>query len=363
MKRKFNHFYLSLLGGVLLTLGACSKNDDDTYVPPTIPENWGLYVLNEGNFGSTNSSIGLYNFANRTYETVFSNIGDTGNDIGRYGNKLYVVVNGGSNAASGKLLVYNIANSQKIGEIPFEAPRYIKFYKGKAYVTHGENGISQLDTGATSSSLPAIAKTIGIGRTPEQLTIFKDKIYVANSGALSQSGYDNRVSVINVGSFALDRNIEVADNITSINADTVNNTLYVNAAAIYNSQGITSQSKLYAVNTSTDTKTPFTFGAEQMFIIGKAAVLISSNKIQGRYNILYTNDIQSQQFTDNAIVNQEIKQPYGITFVTDADLGVIAIGDADDYKANGKMFLYNGNFQLIEKITAGIIPKKVAFKN
>ena len=362
MKRKFNHFYLSLLGGVLLTLGACNdKNDDIT--PQPIDENLGVYVLNEGNFGSNNASVGVYNFSKQAYETILPNIGDTGNDIGRYGNKLYVVVNGGS-STSGKLLVYDITNSERIGDIPMDHPRFIKFYKGKAYVTHGENGLSQLATGATLSSLPSVLKTIEVGRTPEQLTIFKDKIYVANSGALSESeGHDNRVSVVNVNSFSLDRSIEVANNITSIHSDTVNNTLYVNASAIYGSQGITSPSKLYAVNTSTDAKTSFTFGAEQMFISVTSAMLISSNKTEGKYNILLTNNIQNQQFTDNAISTTGMTAPYGISFVP--EIGVVAVADAKDYKSNGDLYLYDAGYGmgLITKIAAGIIPKKVAFKN
>jgi len=357
--KKINSFYLSLLAGALFTLGACSKNDDVTPIEP-IPEHLGIYVLNEGNFQSTNASLGLYNFRADNYETKESNIGDTGNDIGRYGSKLYVILTG-STPTGGKVLVYNAKSAEKIGEIPVASPRYIQFYKGKAYLTHGENQLSQIDTGSTVTSLPTVAKSIQVGRTPEQLTVFKDKIYVANSGAFSDT-YDNVVSVVNVGSFTLDRNIEVAENITSVHADTINNTLYVNASAIYDAAGqITSPSKLYAVNTSTDAKTPFTFGAEQMFIFGKAAVLISSNKTEGKYNILFTNDIQSQQFNDNAIVNTELVQPYGITFIPSQ--GIIAIADAKDFQSNGEVFLYNSSFQQFGKISAGRIPKKVAFKD
>lgn len=361
MKTKINSLYLSLLAGTLLTLGACSNNDDDI-IPQPIDENLGVYVLNEGNFGSNNSSVGLYNFSKQSYETILPNIGNTGNDMGRYGNKLYIVINGGS-TSSGKLLVYDIAKAQTIGDIAISNPRFIKFYKGRAYVTHGENGLSQLDTGSTSSALPSIVKTIEVGRTPEQLTIFKDKIYVANSGALSESGgFDNRVSVVNVSSFSLDRSIEVADNITSINADTISNMLYVNASAIYGSTGMTSPSKLYAVNTSTDAKTPFTFGAEQMFTFGKASMLISSNKTEGKYNILFTNDISTQQFTDNVIPSSEMKAPYGITFVP--DIAVIGIADAKDYKSNGDLYLYDSRYMtIITKFAAGIIPKKIALKN
>ena len=58
-----------------------------------------LYILSEGLFNLNNSSLALYSFKNNQLNTDYfrsinrRGLGDTANDMGIYGSKLYIVVN------------------------------------------------------------------------------------------------------------------------------------------------------------------------------------------------------------------------------------------------------------------------------
>ena len=61
-----------------------------------------LYILCDGNYSLNNSTLGQYCFSAKAYNRDFfqfmngRKLGDTGNDMQRYGSKLYVVMNGSS---------------------------------------------------------------------------------------------------------------------------------------------------------------------------------------------------------------------------------------------------------------------------
>ena len=75
----------------------------------------GLYILNEGTFQHNNSTITYYNFETGAItEDIFleanhRGLGDTGNDLQRYGSKLYAVVNN-----SNRLEVMNFEDAKSI---------------------------------------------------------------------------------------------------------------------------------------------------------------------------------------------------------------------------------------------------------
>ena len=100
--------YFYFIAALILFLPALSSCDDGNEVSQdseTVVDSdsgisstdsiQGFYLLNEGQSGQNNASLDYYNYATGTYSlnkfgTVNSNasIGDTGNDIEIYGNKL-----------------------------------------------------------------------------------------------------------------------------------------------------------------------------------------------------------------------------------------------------------------------------------
>ncbi len=184
-----------------------------------------MYILSEGGFNYNNSTLAKYNF-NKTAEsklqrTFFQTInkrglGDTANDMQRYGSKIYIVVN-----VSSQVEVIDSKTGKSLKRIPFfnemgkpRQPRYIDFFKGKAYVCSFDGTVSKIDTTELN-----VEKTINVGQNPDGICITNGKIYVTNSGGLNSPNYGNSVSVIALNSFEEIKRIEVGVNPYKIHAD------------------------------------------------------------------------------------------------------------------------------------------------
>ena len=163
----------------------------------------GMYLLNEGNMGSNKASIDYVDFRNGYYArnlyaernpTVIKELGDVGNDIQIYGNRLYAVIN-----CSHKVEVMDAHTLRRIGQIDIPNCRYIRFYGGDAYVT-SYVGPVQMDPDAQlgavfrvdTASLQITGKCT-VGYQPDELEIMGEYIYIANSGGYRAPNYDNTV--------------------------------------------------------------------------------------------------------------------------------------------------------------------------
>lgn len=344
MKRKFNHFYLSLLGGALLTLGACSKNDDPIPQEP-LPDNVGMFVLNEGQFGQQNASLGFIKFKDGSYSDT-TILGSNANDAIRYGGNIYITV-----TESNKVVVINYYNSKIVKSIPMKQPRNLTFIDKKVFVTNYNNRVVAIDTTSLSP-----VDSIEVGRTPEEIVRMNGKLYVANSGSKdgwSSGNFDKTISVLNPSPLSISRTIEVAENVTSLTADSARNRLYANTATIDDSR----PSRLYVINTQSENEAPvkLTFGASRMVTVDNQALLISDNFEANKKQILLM-DLTNRN-TEKFIENSEIKDPYGLGF----ENGQIWIGDANGYSGKGKVYIYNNN-TLNTSINVNYVPKKFLFR-
>lgn len=354
--KKINSFYLSLAAGALLTLGACSKKNENITPRIPLPDYIGFYILNEGAYPGLNSTIGFTEYETGAYtdNVVSGSVGQGANDLVRYGSKVYV-----SATNSNIVTVIETYSKKILKTIQLTSPRYLLPYRGKIYATNGDNQLTAIDTSSYETS------SIEVGRSPEQLTATNGKIYVTNSGwkdVQNGGSYDNRLSVINPSSFSVEKNITVANNINTISADTVKNILYVNAAAIYEGNNIASPSKLYVINTTNDDIKPLNFGAESIDVVGlndiRQAYLISSNYAEGKSSVLIM-DLDNQQVQQFPASN--LTAPYSINFINETRF--ISITDAKDYNGKGTVNLFNFQGQAYEPMEVGIVPKKVVFSH
>jgi DNA-binding beta-propeller fold protein YncE len=130
-------FFFVLLSGLSL-LYACM--DDDELWKPVMDEKVpsGVFVINEGNFMSGNSSLSFYKMDSmKVLENVFREtngllLGDVAQSMAIRDSLGYIVVNN-----SGKIYVINTSTFKYIGKITgLTSPRYIHFIdEHKAYVT------------------------------------------------------------------------------------------------------------------------------------------------------------------------------------------------------------------------------------
>lgn len=375
---------------ILLTLYSCQTDEvymEEEIQNPIIPEEpdegeddpdrpsasvKGFYLLNEGNMSMNKASLDFMDYETKEYKrNVFSQanpdlvggLGDVGNDIGIYGSKLYVVVN-----ASNKVEVLNADTKERIKQIDIENPRYITFYKGKAYLstylgTIGDPGapngiVAEIDTISLE-----ITRSVEVGRQPEELVAFNDKIYVANSGGYSPPDYESTISVIDIHNFTETKRIEVAVNLHRLKVDSEGD-LYVTSRGDY----FEIPSQLFVVDTKTDNvKKTFDIAVSDLSIHNDIAYMYSTafSYVTGDYEISYTMlDTQTEKLLDRTFIAESyrelIEMPYGIAIHPDTE--EVFITDAKDYVTPGNLYCFTPEGELKWSVQTGDIPAHIAFK-
>ena len=331
----------------------------------------GFYIVNEGNMNMNKASLdyldyttGIYrrNIYNKANPEVVKGLGDVGNDIAVYGSKLYVVVN-----VSNKVEVLDVKTGKRIKQINIINCRYVTFHNGKAYVsaylgTVGDpkapNGIvAEIDT----TSLTEIRR-VDVGRQPEEMAIVGEKLYVANSGGYSPQKYERTVSVIDLASFTVKKNIDVAINLHRLKADKYGD-LYVTSRGNYYDV----PSKMFVIDTKTDqVKKTFDIAVNNLTIDGDIAYYYGSewNYNQAKYTITYG----MLNVKDEVILNQKfitdgteksIAIPYGIAVhpITKE----VLVTDAKNYVSPGTLYCFDPSGKKKWSVTTGDIPAHFAF--
>ena len=350
---------------LLASVSACRKEqpkkDDVTngYENPSSAMK-GLYVLNEGNFGSNKASLDFYDFASGLYTrnlfgavnpTVTLGLGDSGNDVKIYGSKMYVVVNG-----SNKLEILNAKTAKEVSKLDIPNARYVTFYKNFAYITSYDGFVAVVDTAATS----VIKTKITVGSQPEEMAVVGSKLYVANSGGYNAPNYERTISVIDLTSNTEIKKIDVAINLNHLRADQYGD-LYVTSRGDY----ATIPSSIFVIDTKTDVvKKDFHLPTENFCIDGDNAYIFSYDYISKKSTYIKLNvkdeTVLSNNFitdgTDNSIV-----LPFGI--IADPSTGDIYISDAGDYKSPGKLYAFDktGKSKFKIPLTTGDIPGHFVF--
>lgn len=351
---KLRALFLALL--LLGTLASChdSKEDVDPEVIPTV-ERKGMYILSEGLFNANNSALTYYDYETKTLvDDQFKvqnerGLGDTANDIEIYGSKMYIVVN-----VSSTVEVVDAKTAKSIKQIDMKdngvgrQPRFIEFYKNKAYISSFDGTIAVMDTATLE-----IEKFVKVGKNPEQLAIINDKIYVANSGGLDYPNYDKTVSVIDIHTFTEIKKIEVEINPRIVSKDQYGN-IYVISTGDYGKI----KPSLAVIDSKTDVlKSQELFEGGSMTIQGDIAYIPVYGKSIKVYNVK-TKQVERENFiTDGTI----IKTPYGVS--VDPITEDVFITDAKNYVTKGDVTCFDKNGVKKYSIPAGINPNHVVFIN
>lgn len=206
-------FFLSVALVSVLAVSCFEHIEDDTQ---TMEVTSGLYILNQGNYGSNDASLSFYNtidgiMSARCFSTVNGQrLGDCAQDAIVYGTKLYIsVYNSGVIFAIDKYTceLKSVIHAYSPSTMEPLSPRYLTSYNGQVYATFYEGYVGAIDT--TSFKVTQLQE---VGANPEELTVVNKKLFVANSGGLNYPVYDNTVSVLDPTSLELLQTIEVAPN-------------------------------------------------------------------------------------------------------------------------------------------------------
>lgn len=345
-------FVLVLLA-VLMT--ACYKKP----VTPDNPavERNGMYILNEGVWNYNNSSISYYNFdsAEVTADvfTAVNNrgLGDTGNDLQRYGTRLYCVVN-----TSEMIQVMDLYTAKVVGTVSLagKSPRRICFSGSKAYVSCFDGTVVRFDTATL-----AVEATVTVGANPEGVCVANGKLYVANTGGYNAPNYGTTVSVIDMATFAVIKNITVAMNPSRLYLAPNQQDIYL----ISNGDYYTVKSCLQKISPLTD-EVVRTYNIElnNLAFYGNSAYFYSYDFSTEEYSIqifdLITETVVNDHFiTDGTILNI----PYGIA--VNPRNGDVYVSDAHNFTVNGDVYCFDQNGKRKFLFEVGVNPSAMVFLN
>lgn len=371
------HFIYLLI--YLLSLSACREDERiflSDSVQVTLPKAGsrikGFYQLNEGNMGMNRASLDYFDYATGYYtRDIFSErnpeivkeLGDVGNDIKVYGQKVYAVIN-----VSNLIVVFDVRTARKIKEIEVPNCRYLAFWKDKAYISsyagpvqmdpNAEVGfVAEIDTASLE-----ITRKVSVGYQPEEMVVQGGKLYIANSGGYRAPDYDCTVSVVNLETWKEEKKIDVDINLHRMAID-ARGDIYVSSRGDYKNV----PPNLYVIDSATDEVKQcldipvggMWIDDDKLYYYSVAYNMVSGgNKVT--YGILDTRT--KKQLTDRIITDgteKEIMLPYGIA--VNPETKEIFMSDAQNYVVTGFVYCFSPEGRLKWKTEGGNIPGHFAF--
>ena len=326
------------VGIFALFLSSCRKEDE--IIPSTEEQGGkpepagpikGFFLLNEANMGSNKSTLDYYDYETGKYTRniyaernpgVVKELGDVGNDLQIYGNRLYAVIN--------------------------VSHRYIVFKDGFAYVS-SYAGPVKIDPNARlgyvakvdTATLKVVAEC-PVGYQPDEIVIYGDKLYVANSGGYRVPNYDKTISIIDLKTFTEEKKVDVAINLHRLELDNYGK-IWVSSRGDY--YHVPSKMFVFDPKTEKVTKT-LDVSCSNMTLSGDSLFVYSTewSYLTGENTISYTViDTKTQEVIDRDFIKdgtaKDIKIPYGIA--TNRERGEFYVTDAKNYVTPGKLHCYD----------------------
>lgn len=356
----FRSMLLTLLTFCFVSCSSDDEVDYETWTPP-LSSTQGAFILNSGNSSNNNASLAFYNKETKACNpTVFEsmnnglNLGATAQDLLVVGDHIFIAMHGSRliyvTDMQGKLVKKII--SENAGQA--QQPRSLVKDDKYVYVSYYDGYVARID----QKTLELDATQVKVGRNPEDIRLVNNKLYVANSGGLDYNtavGYDKTVSVINVGTFTKERDIEVVLNPTKVEIDRKGN-VYVISMGNYG----TVPNTLQRINP--DYTVDSLGNASLMKINPNGDKLYTIYSQWGAPSIDYkVYDIYEQKYLDGSFVNSDVKfaaSPY--CFNIDPATGEIYIGTSD-YRTNGEMYIISTKGELVSHFSTGGLNPMGAF--
>lgn len=351
---KFRSLFLSAL--CLLSVScftSCSDSDDDGN------DTAGILILNEGSYQGNNASITAYNpktgaiTADVYYALNDKKLGDTGQDMIAYGNRVFVTVYGSSR------LVKLDSLGKELKSITFSPadgqPRYMAAEDGKLYVTLWSGQVARIDTAEL-----AIEKYVTVGANPEQIVEEGNKLFVANSGY----GTGTTVSVIDLGTFTVEKTITVLINPNLI-AEAADD-IYVLSNGDYGTIPYTLQRLNVAAGTYEEIAT-----ATKMMVYDDIIYLVNSVtdwsvKPSVTTNTFFSYNAKTQEMNEKSFLTltgaaESLKTESIMMMEVNPNTGEIYIGTSD-YTNTGDIYRFTRTGKLIKKFNSGgVSPNNAVF--
>jgi DNA-binding beta-propeller fold protein YncE len=339
---------------LVLSLFACDRTPDE---PIIADYSNGVYVVNEGPFGSGTGTVDFYH---RNGDSVSTNIfakansgavlGNIAQSMQIINNQAFVIVNN-----AGKIEVVDPKSFESIRSISgFSLPYTIfKVNDQKAYVSQwGADGLTG-SIAVVNLSNNSIEKTVSVGKGPLMPVRLGSKIYVPLSGGF---GSDTRIAVLDAATDNVVQTIEVGAANPIIVADESTQTIYCLAKGAFD----------------------FTNPANNQ---PGALLKIKNDQVQGTPvplptggdNLVLSADKKTLYFTVNGTIQSspaEVLAPTvfdpSLTFSAyalgvDPQTGYLWAADAKNFTDNGEVIVLKPNKTIEKRLQVGIIPTDFLF--
>jgi YVTN family beta-propeller protein len=346
---------------LLIAIQAC-ENDPTPEIPVGSA---GYFVVNEGGFGNSNTSISFYD---REKDVMTNDVfaakngralGDQAQSLTVFEGNAYVVVQ-----HSAKVEVINADDFSSVKTISddIESPRYfLGISSTKGYLSDwGADGMTGTVKVINLDNF-TVTKTIPTGKGANKMLLKDGKVYVANSGGFDN---DNTISIIDTSTDAVTSTITVGDNPNSLQFDKDGN-LWVASAGkfVYNED--------YSVNEELSTKSTIskvTNGTEvSRFpidgIIYPGVAHLSINKAGDKLYYLFSGAVYSLSVSATAApANPLVGDKYFYGLAVDPFNDDVLACEAPDFSSAGKVYVYRADAQLFKSYNVGIAPNGIGFK-
>lgn len=369
--------FIFLLVVTLSALTSCRKEEE--IIPSTRVQvtegrvglqTRGFFLLNEGNMGSNKATLDYLDYGSGLYmrniyaernPNVTKELGDVGNDLQIYRDRIYAVIN-----MSNLVEVMDLRTAKHIQAISIPNCRYIVFRGDYAYVssysgTLNESGrigyVAKIDL----KELKVVA-TCDVGRQPEEMAILGNKLYVANSGGYDPANYDNTISVIDLDTFTEVKKVKIAINLHRIQVDPKGR-LWISSRGNYGSI----PSRLYVFDPQTEQILKVLETPVSNMKLYRDMLYVYSNSFSKKsgtsttsYPLINTSTMEviSPSFITDGTAGA-IKAPYGLAI--NPEVGEIYLTDAKSYVVPGTLHAYGLDGRRRWSVTTGDIPAHFAF--
>lgn len=346
---------LSILA-VAAVMVACNRTED-IYEPKGDYEN-GFLVLNEGGFGKNNGSLTYTNYdfsktEQETYQKVNKEVlGDTSQSAFRYGDDLYIVMNG-----SNKLIKVNRYTLKKEGEVTtnLSNPRYATVSNGKLFVTNWGSGSDNTDDyilvldPETLKELGKISVDFGV----ERIFNFQNKVY-----ALLQGGWgkNNKVAVINPASQSVEKYYTVGKQPNGFAVENDRVLITCSGDGTYDTNWNYTQTVDGSIWTLTGSGVEKTY--DWVSTTDKKESIREIVRVNQSYFFLVDGKLHKAPVGSDLTKSKKVDDT---SFYHIGKLGnLFAVGlDAKDYVSKGEAVFFNENGEVAHKTNTGIIPNSI----
>lgn len=335
---KISKLLSALFAATLLFTTSCRTDDPiDEPQPKGAYEN-GIFLSNEGNFGSPTATVSFISNDLSVENKIYSAnnggavLGDVLQNIGVNGDNAYLILNN-----SNKIEIVNRYTFKKVATVSDQVsqPRYIAFSGNNFYVTNS-SGSSKF-VNVYNSTTNAFVKKIDLTSSGERIVEASGKIFVQNASF----GSGNKITIINPTSNTVEKEVTVPNGNIKKTISTGGN--------VYTIASTSTDSYIYKLSptgaiSSTITLTGIANG-NNLEIDGTKFFFSSGAKV-------YSMDLSSTVIPTTPVLtltDNSWSALYGFSVID----GKIYISNANGFTADSTVEIYSTAGTLLKTVTAG----------